>query len=78
MAKRQTRRAISVKGRTYLRLKRYCEKHDMSISGYLEQRIAEDMDAAGEPEVHPDEIRARRPRPDTPPEFPAHMMWGAQ
>lgn len=49
MAKRQTRRSISVKGITYQRLKDYCDAHDLSVSGYLEEIIAEKLDAAGVP-----------------------------
>ena len=49
MAKRQTRRSISVKGITYQRLKDFCDAHDKSVSGFLEEIIAERLDAAGVP-----------------------------
>ena len=49
MAKRQTRRSISVKGITYQRLKDYCRAENRSVSGYLEEIIAEKLDAAGAP-----------------------------
>jgi hypothetical protein len=49
MAKRQTRRSISVKGITYQRLKDYCDAQNKSVSGYLEEIIAEKLDAAGVP-----------------------------
>ncbi|MBL9107125.1 MAG: hypothetical protein JNL82_39875 [Myxococcales bacterium] len=49
MAKRQTRRSISVKGITYQRLKDFCESSGLSVSGYLEDIIAEKLDAAGVP-----------------------------
>lgn len=49
MAKRQTRRSISVKGITYQRLKDYCRAEGRSVSGYLEEIIAEKLDAAGVP-----------------------------
>jgi hypothetical protein len=49
MAKRQTRRSISVKGITYQRLKDYCDAQSLSVSGYLEDIIAEKLDAAGVP-----------------------------
>lgn len=49
MAKRQTRRSISVKGITYQRLKNFCEGQSMSVSGYLEDIIAERLDAANVP-----------------------------
>ena len=63
MAKRQTRRSISVKGITYQRLKNYCEAEGISISGYLEQIIAEKLDAAGIPV--PEKVEPR-PKPKTP------------
>jgi len=60
MAKRQTRRSISVKGVTYERLKEHCEATGASVSGWLEEVIAEKMEAAGV-EVTPEiEERARR------------------
>lgn len=49
MAKRQTRRSISVKGLTYQRLKNFCEDQNLSVSGYLEDIIAERLDAANVP-----------------------------
>lgn len=49
MAKRQTRRSISVKGITYQRLKDHCDAQGCSVSGYLEEIIAEKLDAAGVP-----------------------------
>ena len=49
MPKRQTRRACSVKGITYQRLKDYCDAQNRSVSGYLEEIIAEKLDAAGVP-----------------------------
>ena len=49
MAKRQTRRSISVKGITYQRLKNFCEDQDISVSGYLESIIAERLDEAKVP-----------------------------
>ncbi len=49
MAKRQTRRSISVKGITYQRLKDYCDTEGKSVSGFLEEIIAQKLDAAGVP-----------------------------
>jgi hypothetical protein len=49
MAKRQTRRSISVKGLTYQRLKNFCEDTGLSVSGYLEQIIADKLDAQNVP-----------------------------
>lgn len=67
MAKRQTRRSISVKGITYQRLKDYCDANGCSVSGYLEEIIAEKLDAAGVPV--PAVLKARPQRKsDTQPE----------
>jgi hypothetical protein len=49
MAKRQTRRSISVKGITYQRLKNFCEGQGLSVSGYLEDIIANNLDAENVP-----------------------------
>lgn len=49
MAKQQTRRSISLKGLTYQRLKDFCDATGRSVSGYLEEIIAEKLDAAGAP-----------------------------
>ena len=38
-----------MKGITYQRLKDYCDANDKSVSGYLEEIIAEKLDAAGVP-----------------------------
>ncbi len=62
MAKRQTRRSISVKGITYQRLKGYCDENNLSVSGYLEEIIAEKLDAAGVPV--PTVLKARPERAD--------------
>ena len=62
MAKRQTRRSISIKGLTYQRLKDFCESQDRSVSGYLEEIIAERLDAVGAPV--PERVEPR-PAPKT-------------
>lgn len=49
MAKRQTRRSISIKGTSYQRVKDHCADTGQSISGYLEALITEKMDEAGVP-----------------------------
>lgn len=46
---RKDRRSISVKGITYQRLKDYCDAQGRSVSGYLEEILAEKLDAAGAP-----------------------------
>jgi hypothetical protein len=50
MAKRQTRKSISVKGLTYQRLKKWADANGKSCSGALEEFIAEKMGALGVPE----------------------------
>jgi len=62
MAKRQTRRSISVKGITYQRLKNFCEEQGLSVSGYLEDIIANRLDAANVPV--PEKVEPR-PAPET-------------
>ncbi len=47
--KRQTRRSLSLKGITYQRLKDYCDAEGRSVSGFMEDVIAEKLDAAGVP-----------------------------
>lgn len=61
MAKRQTRRSISVKGITYQRLKNFCEAQNLSVSGYLEDIIANRLDEANVPV--PERVD---PRPEPP------------
>ena len=44
-SKTQTRRSISIKGTTYLRLKAHCSKVGIAKSRYLERLIADALDA---------------------------------
>ena len=41
MAKKQTRRSISVSRMTYERLRAYCETNSMSMSQFVEQRVGD-------------------------------------
>ena len=41
MAKKQTRRSISVSRNTYERLKAYCETNSISMSQFIEQRVGD-------------------------------------
>lgn len=66
MAKRQTRRAISVKGLTYQRLKKHCEENKVSISGYVEGLITAKLDSLGVPE---ETVLEPRPRPSRRPKL---------
>lgn len=43
----QPRRSISLKGRTYARLKVYCDAQGSSVSGYLESVLGKILDEAG-------------------------------
>lgn len=45
----KSRRSMSVKGLTYQRLKDYCDAKGTSVSSYMEEIIAEKLDAAGCP-----------------------------
>ena len=65
MAKRQTRRSVSVKGLTYQRLKNYCGAQEISVSSFIEGIIAERLEGL---EPVPDAVE---PRP-VPPE-PAYQ-----
>jgi len=47
MAKKQTRRAISVKGLTYQRIKKHCEGKDLTISGWVEAIVNKKLDELG-------------------------------
>lgn len=75
MAKRQTRKSISVKGITYQRLKNYCDSQGRSISGVLEEFIAAHLDAEKVPVP-----KAIAPPPEPAPTFreditPAIVTW---
>lgn len=49
MAKAPPRRSMSVKGVTYQRFKNYCDRTGQSMSGRLEEALAELLDDAKEP-----------------------------
>lgn len=51
MAKRQSRRSVSMRGTTYQRLRNYCKKHNKSASGITEELLTSFLDRMGEPEV---------------------------
>ena len=71
------RRGISVKGLTYQRVKDYCGAKKQSMSGFLEEIIAEKMDAAGVPipekleEVEP---KTKKDADEEGPEFPGSQF----
>lgn len=47
MAKKQTRRAISVRGLTYQRVKKHCEKRGMTVGGWIEDLVNKKLDKLG-------------------------------
>src|SRR5690242_8306806 len=63
MAKKQTRRSISVSRTTYERLKAFCEANNISMSQFVETRVGDFLgDETGTTTVTP-----TAPRPTTPP-----------
>ena len=48
MAKKQTRRSVSLSKSTYERLKAYCEVNSLSMSQFVEQRIGDFLGRSGD------------------------------
>jgi|GEM_PF-1034536 hypothetical protein len=46
MAKKQTRRSVSIRGSTYDRIRSYCENQNMSMSEFVEGRISSFFEGA--------------------------------
>ena len=65
MAKKSTRRSVSIKGTTYHRLKGYCDATGVSVSGLVEVLIASRLEAAGVPEFRAEDIPVPRELPAT-------------
>lgn len=62
MAKKQTRRSISVSRGTYERLKAYCETNGISMSQFVERRVGDFLGSTTGPVVASTPIPApRRP-----------------
>lgn len=67
MAKKQTRRSVSIRGSTYEQIRKYCERNNVSMSEFVEERVAlffgnggskrEDGDERIEPEQLQDAAR---------------------
>lgn len=67
MAKKQTRRSVSIRGSTYEQIRKHCERNNVSMSEFVEERIAlffgnggskrEDGDERVEPEQLQDAAR---------------------
>ena len=47
MAKKQTRRSVSIRGNTYDRVRSYCEKRGQSMSEFVEDLIGQFFDNDG-------------------------------
>ena len=65
MAKKQTRRSISVSRLTYERLKAFCEANNISMSHFVETRVGDFLEGDRPPAVVP-----QPPKPTTPPSRP--------
>jgi hypothetical protein len=74
MAKKQTRRSISVSRTTYERLKAFCETNNISMSQFVEARVGDFLgEGAGTTSIVPSQ-----PRPTIPaPVKPAHQVASA-
>ena len=57
-----SRRAISVRGLTYARMKTYCTGLGKTMSGFVEELVGERLDAAGVPRIEPPPERRSRLR----------------
>ena len=63
MAKKQSRRSVSIRGSTYDLIRRYCERNDISMSEFVEDRIATffgnggSKDAEEGEKIKPDELQ---------------------
>ena len=71
MAKKQTRRSISVSRTTYERLKAFCESNNISMSQFVETRVGDFLGQGGEGTTTVEITRPTAPRPVTPGPAPA-------
>jgi hypothetical protein len=72
MAKKQTRRSISVSRTTYERLKAFCESNNISMSQFVETRVGDFLgQGEGTPMVEAELTRPVAPRPAMPTAIPA-------
>ncbi len=73
MAKKQTRRSISVSRTTYERLKSFCEANGVSMSQFVETRVG-DFLGGDAPVTATIGLRAPAPAPVAPPPAPMRAM----
>ncbi|HEY5950136.1 MAG TPA: hypothetical protein VIV40_31790 [Kofleriaceae bacterium] len=66
MAKKQTRRSISVSRTTYERLKAFCESNNISMSQFVETRVGDFLGQGPEATTTVDLVRPMTPRPPQP------------
>jgi hypothetical protein len=66
MAKKQTRRSISVSRSTYERLKAFCEANNISMSQFVETRVGDFLGEGGTVTVVPTTPRPTAPVPAKP------------
>lgn len=66
MAKRQTRRSISVSRQTYERLKTYCDTNQISMSQFVERRVGDFLGRWEPPPATRTETTTEAPRKLTP------------
>ena len=75
MAKKQTRRSISVSRGTYERLKAYCETNQISMSQFVERRVGDFLGRSGANQAPAASVpsapqRAAAPHPAVQPQVP--------
>jgi hypothetical protein len=73
MAKKQTRRSISVSRTTYERLKAFCESNNISMSQFVETRVGDFLGQGGEAMTTVDITRPAAPRPAPVPSAPSRV-----
>ncbi len=64
MAKKQTRRSVSIRGSTYEQIRKYCERNNVSMSEFVEEQIAHFFGNGGskreesaEERIEPDQLQ---------------------
>jgi hypothetical protein len=66
MAKKQTRRSVSIRGATYEKIRAYCEKHSLSMSEFVEDLIGQFFSGNGATLSRPTAAAAPEPKRKTP------------